>query len=75
FTGGGIGSLLYDALLQVLKTEDVHRAYAGITLPNEASIAIHQKFGFEQVALFQEVGRKFERYWDVAWFQKEIEHD
>ncbi len=72
FTGSGIGSQLYSALFNVLKTEDVHRAYAGITLPNEASVAIHQKFGFEQVGLFQEVGRKFEQYWDVAWFQKNL---
>ena len=72
FTGSGIGRQLYSALFDVLKTEDVHRAYAGITLPNEASVAIHQKFGFEQVAIFQEVGRKFDRYWDVAWFQKNL---
>jgi len=72
FTGSGIGRQLYSALFDVLETEDVHRAYAGITLPNEASVAIHQKFGFEQVAIFQEVGRKFDRYWDVAWFQKNL---
>ncbi|MGB3669335.1 MAG: N-acetyltransferase family protein [Phormidesmis sp.] len=72
FTGSGIGRQLYSTLFDMLKTEDVHRAYAGITLPNEASVAIHRKFGFEQVAIFQEVGRKFDRYWDVAWFQKNL---
>ncbi len=66
----GIGSLLYEALFQGLKTEDVHRAYAGITLPNAASLALHQKFGFKSVGVYQEVGRKFERYWDVEWFEK-----
>lgn len=68
----GIGSRLYSELFEVLRHEDVHRAYAGITLPNDPSIAIHQKFGFKQVGLFKEVGRKFGRYWDVAWFEKEM---
>jgi phosphinothricin acetyltransferase len=66
----GIGSLLYSALFESLKTEDVHRAYAGITLPNPASIALHQKFGFQSVGVHREVGRKFHRYWDVEWFEK-----
>ena len=69
----GLGSRLYQALFDVLCQEDVHRAYAGITLPNDPSIAIHQKFGFKQVGLFREVGRKFGQYWDVAWFEKEIQ--
>lgn len=70
--GRGLGSQLYGALFELLQEADVHRAYAGITLPNDPSIAIHQKFGFKQVGLFQEVGRKFGKYWDVAWFEKEI---
>jgi len=72
FVTVGIGSQLYGALFEVLAAEDVHRAYAGITLPNEASMAIHRKFGFEQVGLFQEVGRKFGQYWDVAWLEKRL---
>ena len=68
--GDGVGTRLYEALFSALATEDVHRAYAGITLPNEASVSIHRKFGFEQAALYKEVGRKFDRYWDVAWFEK-----
>ncbi len=70
--GKGIGSQLYSALFETLAAEDVHRAYAGITLPNEPSIAIHRKFGFEEVGLFREVGRKFGRYWDVAWFERGV---
>lgn len=70
--GQGIGSQLYSALFAALASEDVHRAYAGITLPNEPSIAVHQKFGFEQVGLFREVGRKFGRYWDVAWYERRV---
>ena len=71
-TGRGTGKVLYDALFQALAGEDVHRAYAGIALPNEASIRLHERFGFRQVALFSEQGRKFGRYWDVAWFEKEL---
>jgi phosphinothricin acetyltransferase len=70
--GRGVGSQLYQALFEALAEEDVHRAYACITLPNEASITLHRKFGFEQVGLFKEVGRKFERYWDVAWLEKAL---
>jgi len=68
----GMGARLYTRLFQVLETEDVHRAYAGITMPNDASVAIHKQFGFEQVGLFRAVGRKFGRYWDVAWYEKSI---
>ncbi|NJM98189.1 MAG: N-acetyltransferase [Phormidesmis sp. RL_2_1] len=70
--GQGVGTQLYSALFKAIAKEDVHRAYAGITLPNAASMAIHHKFGFEQVGLFREVGRKFDRYWDVAWLEKTI---
>ncbi|WP_438817622.1 GNAT family N-acetyltransferase [Streptomyces finlayi] len=70
--GRGIGTLLYDALFAALAKEDVHRAYAGITQPNEASARLHARFGFAQVGLFREVGRKFDRYWDVAWYEKDL---
>lgn len=70
--GQGIGTQLYQALFQSLANEDVHRAYAGITLPNPISIGLHQKFGFYSVGCYQEVGRKFNRYWDVEWFEKSL---
>lgn len=69
-TAKGIGRALYERLFDALANEDVHRAYAGIALPNDASIALHEKFAFERVALFSEQGRKFGRYWDVAWYEK-----
>ena len=72
FHGKGIGSSLYTGLFTALSNEDVHRAYAGITIPNKSSIAIHQKFGFEQVGILREVGRKFDQYWDVAWYEKKL---
>ena len=71
-TGKGAGSRLYTELFRSLEGEDVHRAYAGVTLPNPGSVALHERFGFKRVALFTEQGRKFDRYWDVAWFEKPL---
>ncbi|MEA2655722.1 MAG: phosphinothricin acetyltransferase [Chloroflexota bacterium] len=70
--GRGAGSKLYTELFHALEREDVHRAYAGISLPNPASVALHERFGFKRVAHFTEQGRKFDRYWDVAWFEKPL---
>ncbi|TQJ74665.1 GNAT family N-acetyltransferase [Streptomyces sp. SLBN-31] len=68
----GIGTLLYKALFEALGGEDLHRAYAGIAQPNEASTRLHERFGFRHVGTYREVGRKFGRYWDVAWYEKEL---
>jgi phosphinothricin acetyltransferase len=70
--GRGIGTKLYSVLFDAVKDEDINRLLAGITLPNEASVAIHRKFGFTSVGLFSENGRKFERYWDVAWMERPL---
>ncbi len=70
--GRGIGTLLYEDLFASLADEDVHRAYAGIAQPNEASTRLHERFGFRHVGTYREVGRKFGRYWDVAWYEKEL---
>lgn len=69
-TGSGIGGSLYGALFERLEGCDVHRALAGITMPNPASVALHRAFGFRLVGRFTEQGRKFGRYWDVAWFER-----
>jgi phosphinothricin acetyltransferase len=71
-TRGGLGTLLYTALLDALEAEDVHCAYAGMTLPNLASEALHRRFGFSEIGVFHEVGRKLGRYWDVRWFEKRL---
>ncbi|UYQ62672.1 GNAT family N-acetyltransferase [Streptomyces peucetius] len=71
--GRGVGTLLYEALFKELGTEDVHRAYAGVALPNEPSVRLHNRFGFRHVGTYEEVGRKFGRYWDVAWFEKRLD--
>jgi phosphinothricin acetyltransferase len=53
-------------------SEDVHRAYAGIALPNPASVPLHERFGFKRVGHFTEQGREFGHYWDVAWYEKPL---
>jgi phosphinothricin acetyltransferase len=70
--GRGIGTKLYEELFKQLQREDLHRAYAGIALPNQASIALHERVGFKRVAHFTEQGRKFDRYWDVGWYEKPL---
>ena len=70
--GRGIGSALYRALFDVLINEDINRIVAGVTLPNPASIALHERCGFRHVGTLSSVGRKFDRYWDVAWFERPL---
>ncbi|CAL9465800.1 GNAT family N-acetyltransferase [Streptomyces sp. DH-12] len=68
----GIGTLLYQALFDALAGEGLHRAYAGIAQPNAASTRLHERFGFRHVGTYREVGHKFGRWWDVAWYEKEL---
>ncbi|CAN5551223.1 hypothetical protein BH10ACI2_BH10ACI2_19800 [soil metagenome] len=69
FGGKGIGKLLYERLFSELKKGDFHAIIAGISLPNEASVKLHEKFGMMQVAHFREVGRKFDRWIDVGYWE------
>jgi phosphinothricin acetyltransferase len=71
-TGQGIGRSLYQILFEGLAGEDVHRAYAGIALPNPVSISLHLRFGFQPLGIYHEVGRKFGRYHSVQWFEKAL---
>ncbi|MGA7674335.1 MAG: N-acetyltransferase family protein [Rhizomicrobium sp.] len=68
--GKGLGKRLYQALFDALSGEDVHRAYGVVTLPNEASVGLHRAMGFAHIGTLDEVGRKFDRFWDVAWYGK-----
>jgi phosphinothricin acetyltransferase len=70
--GRRIGTRLYEALFESIAGEDVHRIVAGVSLPNPASVALHERLGFRPVGVFEKVGRKFGRYWDVAWFQRPL---
>ena len=67
--GLGLGSRLYVELLEALREQDLHRAYAGVALPNDASVALHRRLGYAPLGVYREVGRKFGRYWDVQWFE------
>ena len=70
--GRGIGTALYTALFDALGAEDIHRIVAGVSLPNPASIALHERFAFRSVGVFPGVGRKFGKFWDVAWFERPL---
>jgi phosphinothricin acetyltransferase len=70
--GRGCGSALYAALFDSIASEDVHRVVAGVVLPNPASLTLHERFGFRPVGVFPGVGRKFDRFWDVAWFERPL---
>ena len=67
--GAGVGTALYQALLGELKERRLHLAIGGVALPNAASVALHEKLGFRKVAHFNEVGFKFGRWIDVAYWQ------
>ena len=64
-----IGSKLYDVLFAELKKMDVHAIIAGISLPNEGSVKLHERFGMEKVAHFREVGFKLGRWIDVGYWE------
>ena len=67
--GRGYGRRLYTALLEELRRLPVHTVVGGIALPNDASVALHEKLGFRKVAHYSEVGRKFDRWIDVGTWQ------
>ena len=69
----GIGSRLYEWLLPALKGRGLHAAFGVIALPNEASVAFHERFGFAKVAHLREVGLKFGRWIDVGYWQLMLE--
>ena len=69
FRGQGIGSRLYRALLPILKRQGFQCAYAGIALPNNASIALHESVGFKRIATYHEVGYKMGAWRDTGWWE------
>jgi phosphinothricin acetyltransferase len=70
--GRGLASALYDSLLELLRAAGIHTVIGGIAQPNPASVRLHERFGFEQVALFRQVGRKFDRWVDVGYWQRQL---
>jgi L-amino acid N-acyltransferase YncA len=67
--GRGIGTLLYESLLAEIVLGGFHAVIGGISLPNDASIRLHEKFGFQKVAHFREIGHKFGRWIDVGYWE------
>lgn len=67
--GKGIGTKLYTKLLELLKEKGIHIVLAGIAIPNDASIALHEKLGFEKTGQLKEVGFKADRWIDVGYWQ------
>jgi len=67
--GCGLGRRLYAALLPAVESSGLHCIVAAIALPNPESIALHESFGFTQTAVFHEIGRKFDRWWDVGYWE------
>jgi phosphinothricin acetyltransferase len=68
-TGKGLGTQLYLELLKELKDRSLHTVMGGIALPNDASVALHEKLGFSKVAQFRQVGHKFGNWIDVGYWQ------
>ena len=68
----GIGRALYGALLPLLVRQGLRIACAGITLPNDASVALHEACGFEPVGVYRRIGWKAGAWRDVGWWQVEL---
>src|SRR6476619_913864 len=68
-TGKGIGSQLYIELTAAIRALSMHTVIGGIALPNEQSIALHERLGFKKVAHFEQVGYKQDRWVDVGYWQ------
>ncbi len=75
FQRRGIGRALYLALFDALRKRGYCGAYAGIALPNDASIALHRGVGFDAIGVFRAVGRKFDAWHDVSWWQRRLRDD
>jgi L-amino acid N-acyltransferase YncA len=65
----GVGSALYTSLIVVLALQGFYNAYAGIALPNPASVAMHESVGFRPVGVYRGVGYKLGAWHDVGWWQ------
>jgi phosphinothricin acetyltransferase len=72
--GRGMGKKLLARLLEEVKNTDIHAIVAGITIPNEKSIGIHEKFGFKKIAQFPEIGYKLGEWLDVGYWELILPH-
>ncbi len=70
--GRGVSARLYRALLDILRAQNFHAAFAGIALPNPGSIALHESVGFTPVGVYRAVGYKLAAWHDVGWWQRAL---
>src|SRR5690606_30498449 len=70
--GSGIGAALYTSLFELLRLQGFCNAYAGITLPNPASVALHSRLGFTTIGVFGKIGFKAGAWHDVLWMHREV---
>lgn len=68
----GLGRALYLRLFEIMAAQNYHAAFAGATLPNDASIRLHAELGFESVGIVRQAGWKMGRWWDVEYFRKPL---
>jgi L-amino acid N-acyltransferase YncA len=68
----GVGRALYEALFPLLRAQGLHVACAGITLPNPASVGLHEALGFEPVGIYRNIGFKAGAWHDVGWWQRQL---
>ena len=68
----GVGQALYTSLFALLRLHGFHNAYAGITLPNDGSVGLHETMGFQPVGVYRQVGYKMGAWHDVGWWAKEL---
>jgi L-amino acid N-acyltransferase YncA len=71
--GRGAGKALYTELFRQLVSLGYHRAFAGVALPNPASIALHESIGFKLLGIYKNVGFKFGAWRDVGWWQRDLQ--
>ena len=72
FQRAGVGTALYSALIEILKLQRFRNLYAVINLPNETSVAFHEKMGFEYFATYKNVGYKLGKWKNVGWWQLQL---
>ena len=73
--GRGVGKALYGSLLERLSATGYWRAFAGIALPNAASVALHESVGFQPLGVYRKVGFKHGRWLDVGWWQRDLHQE
>jgi phosphinothricin acetyltransferase len=71
----GIGRALYEALLALLAQQGVRTVCAGVALPNDASVRLHEAVGFRPVGVYRRIGYKQGAWWDVGWWQLQLRDD